>query len=120
MSYEQQKQNARQLRKNMTKEERHLWYDFLRAYPIRFLRQHPMDRYILDFYCPRAKLGIELDGSQHFEEQGTAYDMERDAALAEQGVTVFRIPNNAIWQNFSGVCEAIDREVGKKCRCATD
>ena len=59
--------NARTLRKNMTKEERHLWYDFLRGYPIRFLRQKVIDRYIVDFYCHDARLVVELDGSQHFD-----------------------------------------------------
>lgn len=59
--------NARSLRKNMTKEERHLWYDFLRAYPVRFLRQKVIDNYIVDFYCSKARLIVELDGSQHYE-----------------------------------------------------
>ena len=62
--------NARVLRKDMTPEERHLWYDFLRLYPVRFLRQKVIDAYIVDFYCSRARLVIELDGSQHYEEKG--------------------------------------------------
>ena len=58
--------NARTLRKHMTKEERHLWYDFLRKYPVRFLRQKVIDNYIVDFYCHDARIIIELDGSQHY------------------------------------------------------
>ena len=62
--------NARALRKNMTKEEKHLWYDFLKTYPVRFLRQKVIDNYIVDFYCHSARLIIELDGSQHYEGKG--------------------------------------------------
>ncbi len=111
-------QNARALRRNMTKEERHLWYDFLRTYPIRFMRQRPIGRYIVDFYCARARLAVELDGGQHFEEAGMASDAQRDSALAADGILVLRIPNNEIHTNFSGVCEHIDRVV--RCRCAAD
>ncbi len=69
--------NAKKLRKNMTKEERHLWYDFLRQYPVRFLRQKVIDNYIVDFYCAKAKLVIELDGGQHYEESIQRYDKIR-------------------------------------------
>ena len=105
---------ARKLRKEMTKEERHLWYDFLRGYPVRFLRQRPIDRYIVDFYCAGAGLVIELDGGQHFDSPGLAADRERDAVLERYGLTVLRIPNNEINRNFSGVCAYIDREVKKR------
>ena len=71
--------NARTLRKNMTKEERHLWYDFLHSYPVKFLRQKILGKYIVDFYCASARLVIELDGSQHYEPQEVAYDSERSA-----------------------------------------
>ena len=70
-------QRAKILRKSMTKEERHLWYDFLRDYPLRFLRQKVIDQYIVDFYCHKARLIIELDGSQHFEEEGITKDKIR-------------------------------------------
>ena len=100
-------QNARALRKNMTKEERHLWYDFLRSYPTRFLRQKIIDQYIVDFYCHKAKLVIELDGSQHYEQQGKAADARRDAYLREQGLTVLRYSNADINQRFDSVCEDI-------------
>lgn len=103
--------NARALRKNMTKEERHLWYDFLRDYPVRFLRQKVIDRYIADFYCSEAKLIIELDGSQHFSEEGLLKDTIRTTVLESRGLTVMRIPNNEVFRNFSGICEYIDNFV---------
>ena len=74
-------ENARKLRKNMTKEERHLWYDFLKNYPVRFLRQKVIDTYIADFYCHRARLIIELDGSQHYSETGLLKDKIRTEFL---------------------------------------
>ena len=101
-------ENARELRKNMTKEEKHLWYDFLKDYPVRFLRQKVIDDFIVDFYCRSAKLIIELDGSQHYEDKGMEYDAERTAYLEQYGVRVLRIPNNEVSRNFSGVCEYID------------
>ena len=101
-------ENARNLRKNMTKEERHLWYDFLRNYPVRFLRQKVIDHYIADFYCSEAGLIIELDGSQHFSEEGLLKDEIRTARLESRGLTIMRIPNNEVFRNFSGVCEYID------------
>ena len=102
---------AKELRKNMTKEERHLWYDFLRDYSVKFYRQKVIGKYIVDFYCAKANLVIELDGSQHFEEEGKRYDEERTAYLKEYGVSVLRIPNNEVNDNFRGVCEYIDEIV---------
>ena len=92
----------------MTKEEALLWYRFLRKYPVQFRRQYIIGNYIVDFYCHQAKLVIELDGSQHFEEENTAADMQRDTYLKEQGLRILRIPNNAVTENFPGVCEQID------------
>ena len=106
--------NARALRRNMTKEERHLWYDFLRDYPVRFLRQKVIDRYIADFYCNQAKLVIELDGSQHYEPKGMLADQIRTSKLESRGLLVIRIPNNAVTQNFRGVCEYIDMVVQQR------
>ena len=100
--------NARMLRKNMTKEERHLWYDFLKTYPIRFLRQKVIDNYIVDFYCSSAGLVIELDGSQHYKEKELLRDIIRTECIEAYGLTVIRIPNNEITRNFKGVCEYID------------
>ncbi len=102
---------AKQLRKEMTKEERHLWYDFLRSYPIRFSRQKVLGKYIADFYSAKAKLVIELDGSQHYENDNMQKDAERTDFLKKYGLTVIRIPNNKINENFQGVCEYIDSAV---------
>ncbi len=99
---------AKKLRKNMTKEERHLWYDFLRTYEVKFLRQKPIGRYIVDFYCAKAKLVVELDGSQHYTEINIEKDTERTRYLNEYGIRVIRIPNNQVNLNFAGVCEYID------------
>ena len=102
---------AKQLRKEMTKEERHLWYDFLRIYPVRFSRQKVLGNYIADFYSAEAKLVIELDGSQHYEEGNVEKDTDRTVFLEAYGLTVIRIPNNEVNCNFRGVCEYIDAAV---------
>ena len=102
---------AKQLRKEMTKEERHLWYDFLRSYPIRFSRQKVLGKYIVDFYSAEAKLIIELDGSQHYEDRNIEKDAERTAFLEQYGLAVIRIPNNEVNSNFRGICEYIDAAV---------
>ena len=103
--------NARQLRKNMTAEERILWYQYLRNYPVKFYRQRTMGHYIVDFYCAKAHLVVEIDGSQHYEDKGLEYDQARTAFLEGLGLTVFRVPNNEVWKNLRGVCEAIDEQV---------
>jgi len=102
---------AKQLRKNMTKEERHLWYDFLRDYPARILRQKVIDGYIADFYCHAARLVIELDGSQHYETAGAWKDQIRTEHLQGRELSVIRIPNNAVNNNFSGVCEYLNEQL---------
>ena len=102
---------ARTLRREMTKEERHLWYDFLCRYPVRFRRQRPMLDYIMDFYCPKVQLGVELDGGQHASGEQLEYDMERTHRLSKMGIFILRFTNREIWQNFSGVCQMIDRTV---------
>ena len=102
---------AKQLRKEMTKEERHLWYDYLRSYPVRFSRQKVLGKYIADFYSAEAKLVIELDGSQHYEAENIENDAERTVFLESYGLTVIRIPNNEVNRNFRGVCEYIDTAV---------
>ena len=109
-------QRARELRKNMTREENRLWYQFLRTYPLRFLRQKVIDNYIVDFYCHEARLVIELDGSQHYEKAGLLRDQIRTERIEQRGLTVLRIPNNAVWENFEGVCAYIDEAVkGSAC-----
>ena len=100
--------NAKVLRKNITMEERHLWYDFLRSYPVKFTRQKVIGPYIVDFYCPKANLVIELDGSQHYEDETIRKDAERTAFLEQFHLTVLRIPNNEIHSSFQGVCQHID------------
>ena len=102
---------AQTLRRNMTKAERRLWYDFLKGLPVTVNRQKVIGSYIADFYCAQAKLVIELDGSGHYTEEGKQYDKERTAFLEEYGLTVVRIPNTEIHKNFRGVCEYIDHLV---------
>ena len=98
----------------MTKEEKHLWYDFLDHYPEKFLRQKIVGKYIVDFYCSKAKLVIELDGSGHSTENGKQYDTERTFYLEQFGLKVVRFSNFEIINNFDGVCEYIDHIV-KQC-----
>ena len=100
---------AQQLRKDATKEENTLWYQFLRTYPLQFKRQEVIGGYIVDFFCPKAGLVIELDGGQHYEEKGKQYDLERTQYLEKiRGLRVLRFSNLDVNQNFEGVCTAID------------
>ena len=110
------RENAKELRKGMTKEERHLWYDYLRGYPVRIRRQNVIGPYIADFYCASAKLVIELDGSQHYEADGRKYDEKRTAYMEKLGLMVLRIPNNEVMQNFRGVCEYINLVIQTRLR----
>ena len=105
------RQRAQNLRKTMTKEERHLWYDFLKNYPVQFKRQYTLGVYIVDFYCYQAKLIVELDGSQHCEPEVIAYDQQRTAYLQQQGYDVLRISNREVMTQFRAVCETIDTAV---------
>ena len=107
------KENAQSLRTNMTKEEKHLWYDFLKKLPITVNRQKVIGNYIVDFYCAEANIVIELDGSQHYEEEGKAKDISRDKYLNELGITVLRYTNLDIHRNFKGVCADILRHIEK-------
>lgn len=103
------KQLARQLRSNMTKEEKTLWYRYLRNCNVRFLRQKPIGNFIVDFYCPKLHLVIELDGSQHYLDKGIQYDNKRTKELMEYGIkAVIRIPNNEINYNLAGVVDFIE------------
>lgn len=106
--------NARSLRKNATKQENHLWYDFLSSYPVKFRRQRPIGNYIADFYCDKAKLVVELDGSQHYYDEQMVYDAERSDFLEDKGISVLRFANNDVDDNFDGVCMMIDLEVKKR------
>ena len=102
---------ARELRKNMTEEERILWFRYLRDHPARFQRQKVLGKYIADFYSASASLVVELDGSQHFEDSAVLHDADRTRYLEQYGLTVLRIPNNAVRKNLPGVCEYIDRYI---------
>jgi very-short-patch-repair endonuclease len=95
----------------MTKEEKHLWYDCLRLLPVKFYKQKQIGDYIVDFYCEKAKLIIELDGSQHYEEDIIQYDKERTRYFKQIGLQVKRFTNIDINNNFDGVCESIIKSV---------
>ena len=113
------KENSRILRKEMTPQEKHLWYDFLKNYPIRFNRQRSIGNYIVDFYSSKAKLVIEVDGSQHYEDKIKQEDEERTCEINRYGIDVIRFSNYDINTNFEGVCMEIDRVVCKKLRIST-
>ena len=100
----------------MTKQEKHLWYDFLCKYPVRFQRQKAIDEFIVDFYCWKAKLVVELDGSQHYTEEALEYDRRRSATLAQYDLEVIRFTNTDVDRNFAAVCEAIDEKVNQRVK----
>lgn len=100
---------ARELRKNMTPAEKKLWYKFLRGYHYRFLRQKPIDRYIVDFYCPQLLLVIEIDGETHYTEEGKIYDEERTSVLESYGLRIIRFTNKEVLNNFEGACQEIEK-----------
>ena len=106
---------AKELRKNMTKEEKHLWYDYLKpyrqAFGVAFTRQKVIGNYFVDFYCPKAKLVIELDGSQHYEEEAVIYDRQCTEYLNQLGIAVLRYSNREIHTRFQEVCHDIDIHV---------
>lgn len=108
------KDYSRQLRKSATKEECRLWYNFLKTYTVQFNRQKVIGNFIVDFYCDKAKLVIELDGAQHYEENAQIYDEERTAYLRSLGIEVFRVTNIDINNHFSEVCLVIDEKVNER------
>ncbi len=108
------KGNAQKLRREMTKQESHLWYDFLRHLSLNVKRQKVYGNYIVDFYCSKAKTIIELDGSQHYEDTAQAYDQKRDAYLSSLGLHILRYTNLDINHNFQGVCNHILTELSDK------
>ncbi len=107
-------ETARELRKNMTPQEKHLWYGFLKNYPIKLYRQRAIGSYIADFYCAKVKLVIEIDGSQHYTEEVKSYDDNRTKAFNSFGIDVIRFSNYDINTNFEGVCTEIDKEISKR------
>jgi very-short-patch-repair endonuclease len=104
---------AKKLRNNMTEEEKKLWYQYLRSYPVRFIRQKVIDNCVLDFYCAKCRLGIELDGSQHLTEHGLGHDEARTKLLNAYGVTIIRFMNDRTRDDFFNVCREIDSMVNK-------
>lgn len=102
---------AKELRKEMTRHEKHLWYDFLRDYSFKIYRQRTISGYIADFYCAAAKIVIELDGGQHFEPEALAYDEARTCVFQNQGISVIRFTNHQIDTEFMEVCTEIDRVI---------
>ena len=104
-------ERAKELRHDMTRQECHLWYDFLRDYRPKFYRQRPIGHYIVDFVCPSVALVVELDGEQHYEEEQLKHDEQRTIYLSLQGYRVLRLINADINQNFDAICEFIDQAV---------
>jgi len=104
--------NAKALRKSMTKEEKHLWYDFLKRLPLTVRRQHNIENYIVDFYIAEKKIVIELDGAQHTTAENASADNQRDAALSKWGITVVRYPNDRVRNNFTAVTADILEKIG--------
>lgn len=111
---------SQQLRKEQTKEENLLWYNFLRKYPMRFRRQYVIGSYIVDFYCHKAHLAVELDGSQHYEPEELQKDRQRTAYLETQGVQVLRFTNLEVLRQFDAVCEMIHMRVEERTHALND
>ena len=114
MEYKHNKElteNAKFLRNNMTKEEKHLWYDYLKKCPVRFSRQKVLGKYIADFYSAEAKIVIELDGVQHFEKENRIYDEKRTEFLEQYDLKIIRIPNGEINTNFEGICRYLNKQI---------
>ena len=105
-----------ELRKNATPQENKLWYEFLRNYNYRFNRQRIIGNYIVDFYCDRAKLVIEIDGSQHYYTKNIDDDKERTAYLNSLGIEVIRFANNEINESFYEVCSVIDERINQRLK----
>ena len=105
---------SQKLRKNQTKEENLLWYNFLRRYPHQFRRQYKIGNYIVDFYCHSAKLIVELDGSQHYDAVGLEKDHLRTSYLESNGLKVLRFSNLDVARQFRSVCSAIDMAVTER------
>jgi len=105
---------SRALRNNATPQENRLWYQFLRTYPVRFNRQRIIGNYIVDFYCDKAKLVVELDGSQHYQITGEAKDIERDKYLESLNLKVLRFSNEDVNKHFYEVCTVIDNTVQER------
>ncbi len=104
---------AKKNRKNMTPWEIKLWTKFLRSHPLRFQRQKVIDNYIVDFYCAKARIVIELDGGGHYTKEQWDYDEKRTKTLEKYNLKIIRICNIDIDNNFYNICEFIDQELKK-------
>ena len=109
-------ENARTLRKNMTPQEKHLWYDFLRYYPIKIYKQRIIGNYIADFYCSAARIVIEIDGAQHFTSEGRLHDEARTETLNRYGLEVLRFTNSDVDYRFDAVCSMIDKMIMQRIK----
>ena len=109
-------ENAKELRKNMTKEEKHLWYDFLKKLPYTVNRQKNIGNFIVDFYIASKNIAIEIDGLQHEMSENNEKDQERDFELSKLGIKVLRYTNKSINKNFNDVCDDILTHLGLKCQ----
>ena len=105
---------AKILRHNMTRQEKHLWYDFLQHYPTKIYKQRIIDNFIADFYCHQARLVIELDGSQHYSSAGKLHDAQRTEVFKKYGLQVLRFSNKDIDEKFNGVCYMIDKTIKER------
>ena len=105
---------ARELRRDMTPQERKLWYRFLRRYPVKIYKQRIIESFVVDFYCAAAKLVIEIDGAQHYTEQGKQYDEERSKILEKYDLLVLRFSNAEVNKSFDSVCERIDHTIQQR------
>ena len=105
---------AKELRHEMTKQEKHLWYDFLQHYPVKIYKQRIIDSFIADFYCASARLVIEADGPQHYSEQGLAYDEQRSAIMLKYQIKVIRFSNEEIDNHFDNVTATIMKEISER------
>ena len=102
---------ARSMRTNMPEPERIMWYQCLSQLPYRFRRQRPFGSYIVDFYCAKLKLVIELDGESHTSPEAIIYDKQRTEFLTSLGLKVLRFHNHEIMQNIEGVFERLQAEI---------
>ncbi|MCD7823700.1 MAG: endonuclease domain-containing protein [Oscillospiraceae bacterium] len=105
---------ARELRRNMTPQERKLWYTFLRTYPVKIYRQRIIESFIVDFYCASARLVIEIDGLQHYTEDGVARDHDRSVIIRNNHLKVLRFTNVQIDYQFESVCKTIDHTIKRR------
>ena len=111
---------AKILRRNMTDQEKHLWYDFLKNYPTKIYKQRIIENFIVDFYCHSVRLVIELDGSQHYTLKGKTHDTERTKILEKYGLYVLRFSNKDLDENFNGVCNMIDKTIQERMKQQTN